>query len=160
MAPLRNEQVDGKNAFRTKKWRRNKNCAVSWTLRSGDWKRGRWREFQRLLFCFPLNCHFFSALGNIDLKMKLVKQCICLMFWRNAMFPREKALIVVEITLFLLAWPWPLSMRNCTVLPGFPNSDLFFTNSWARKSCLCPCVTESGIRLPAALKPILERQGW
>ena len=73
MAPSRDEQVDGKNAFRTKKWRRNKNCAVSWTLRSGDWKRGQWQEFQRLLFCFPLNCHFFSALGNIDLKLKLVK---------------------------------------------------------------------------------------
>ena len=82
------------------------------------------------------------------------------MFWRNAMFSREKTFIVVEITLFLLAWAWPLVNEKLQNASRPLNPDLFFSNSWARKTCLCPYVTESGIRLLTALKPIMERQGW
>ena len=83
-----------------------------------------------------------------------------LMFWRNAMFSREKTFIVVEITLFLLAWAWPLVSEKLQNASRPLNSDLFFSNSWARKTCLCPYVTESGIWLLTVLKPIMERQGW
>ena len=76
------------------------------------------------------------------------------------MFLREKTFIVVEITLFLVAWAWPLVNEKLQNASRPLNSDLFFSNSWARKTCLCPYVTESGIRLLTALKPILERQGW
>ena len=81
------------------------------------------------------------------------------MFWRNAMFSREKTFIVVEITLFLLAWAWPLVNEKLQNASRPLNPDLFFSNSWARKTCLCPYVTESGIRLLTALKPI-KSQGW
>lgn len=48
------------------------------------------------------------------------------MFWRNAMFPREKALIVVEITLFLLAWPWRLSNEKLHSASRLPKLRFIF----------------------------------
>ena len=42
------------------------------------------------------------------------------------MFPREKALIVVEITLFLQAWLWPLSNEKLHDASSLPKLRFIF----------------------------------
>lgn len=64
MAPLRNEQVDGKNASRTKKWRRNKNCEC--LLDTPFWwlKEGPVARVSTAAVLFPPKLSFLFCLGK------------------------------------------------------------------------------------------------